>query len=216
MVRRLILALAPLLLVGCLDFDMRTALRPDGLMAGHMVMSAPKWLLTRWNLEGTRHTPSELMALASGARIKATGRGVWVSARSLESWRSDFLTMRWERGETQWTYAATLQLSQADLEAMRDELQQRARSMPKMHDDKAKRLAGSMYNGSSFGVEMAFPFDVTDTNGKIKDGAVTWNVTSGELEEAGGTKLLSARGPVSSLDNWMVCLAGWLPGTELD
>ena len=216
MVRRSLLALPALLLVGCLDFDFRSSIRPDGLIAGHMVMSAPKWLLTRWKLEGTPYTPSEQLALQSGVRIKQTGRGVWIAADALESWRSDFLAMRWEHGQEQWTFAATLQLSPSDLEAMRNELQKRALSMPKMHDDKANRLAGSVYNGSSLGVELDFPFEVTETNGKIKDGLVSWHVTLGELEDAGGTKILSARGPVSSLDQWMVCLAGLLPGTELD
>lgn len=216
MVRRLVLVLLPLWLAGCLDFDFRAAVRPDGVMAGHMVMSAPKWLLTRWDLEGTPYTPSEKLALDSGVRIRETGRGVWVAARSLETWQSRFLAMRWERGVEQWTFAGTLQLSQDDLDAMRSELQKRARGMPKMHDDKAERLAGSMYNGSSLSVELTFPFDVTETNGKIKNEAVVWQVSLGDLEQAGGTALLSARGPVSASDRMRVRLARLLPGTELD
>ncbi len=203
-------------LSACLDFDTRLSVRPGGSYVGHLFFNAPDWLIERWMPFKKGIPVSELLATNTGIRQKKTGKGVWVSGASIAEWKLPFLTLDYKPGWSTWSFAGAFHITPDELQNIEEQLQQRSTNIPRIHGDRAKTLAGSMFGGSEFTVEIAFPYQVESTDGQRRGKSIRWVVPLKELKARGGTYPITASGSMSTADRWLFALSMLLPGQEID
>ena len=211
-----LLAAALVGLVGCLDYEKRLIIAPDGEFVGHMVLTGPDWLMQRWGLQSATRDSSAAMARENNVKHKPAGRGVFVAGHKVQQLDNRLLKVRYEQGVTTWTFAAAVSLEASELREIRTEMEKRSLGGPAVaRSPRLGSLAKSLYAGSNIDLIVDFPYSIQAANAAKQVGRqLTWNVPLAELEN--GVQWIYASGEIPPAARFWRLLAWFLPTNEPD
>ena len=214
--RSILLVVLASVLVGCLEYETHVRIAPDGQFNGHLMFSAPDWLLARWGYGGDRKSASTAMAQAQLQRTKKAGRGIWISGDNVTSWQTPFANWKFKVEEQQWSFAGAVTIETQELQEIKQEMERQAsQRLGGRSSNRMGRLARAMYGNSNLDIYIQMPYEVLDTNGdRMANNVLHWEIPFAAIEQ--GTQLLIAHGTMRPSDHWRLLLASLLPNNEPD